>query len=235
MSVDAACRDLALANRILAHEGVVDAFGHVSLRHPDRPGHFLLSRSVSPDQVVPEDIMCFGPDGQAADGDARAPYLERFIHAAIYEARPDVTALVHSHAHDLIPFGVTGTEVRPLLHVAGPLGRVPVWDIADRFGETSLLVTNMMQGRDLAERLGAGRAVLMRGHGGVVVGDGLRAAVIMAVYLQVNAGLDLKARQLGPVRYLSDGEVARSFDAILAEGPARRAWEHFKRKVDTHT
>lgn len=228
MSVRDLCETLATANRILAGEGVVDAFGHVSARHPDRADHFLLSRSLSPAQVTADDIMTFDEAGNIVGDDARRPYLERFIHAAIYAARPDVHSVVHNHAHDLIPFGVTGTPIRPLVHVAGAIGRsVPIWDIADRFGDTNLLVADMDQGRDLAATLAGNTAALMRGHGAVVVGGSVRDATLLAIYLQVNARLDLAARQLGPVRYLSDGEIERSPEALLVGAPGQRAWEHF--------
>lgn len=218
---------LATANRILAGEGVVDAFGHVSARHPGDPAQFLLSRSLSPAQVTADDIMTFDSAGEVVGDDDRKPYLERFIHAAIYAARCDVHAIVHNHAHDLIPFGVTGTPIRPLIHVAGAIGAtVPIWDIADRFGDTNLLVTNIAQARDLARTLGGNVAALMRGHGAVVTGASVRNATLLSIYLQVNARLDLASRQLGPVRYLSDGEIARSPEALLIGPPADRAWNH---------
>jgi ribulose-5-phosphate 4-epimerase/fuculose-1-phosphate aldolase len=222
---------LVSANHILAHEGLVDAFGHVSVRHPRHPDRFLISCSRSPELVSEADLMELGPEGNPIGGDTRAPYLERFIHAGIYAARPDVHAVVHHHAHELIPFGVTDTPLRPLIHVAGPMGaRVPVWDIAQRFGDTSLLVTRMDQARDLAATLGDGAAVLMRGHGAVVVGGSLQHAVLIAIYMLVNARVDLQARTLGTINYLSDGEIARSFDALLGQSAAERAWEYFERR-----
>lgn len=222
------CDTIATANHILGGEGVVDAFGHVSARHPDDPSRFLLSRSLSPAQVTAQDIMTFDQDGSIVGDDDRTPYLERFIHAAIYVARPDVQAVVHNHSHDLIPFGVTGTPIRPLIHVAGAVGGVvPIWDIADRFGDTNLLVTNMDQARDLAATLGGNVAALMRGHGAVVTGASLRDATLLSIYLQVNARVDLASRQLGTVRYLSDGEILHAPGALLADQPAKRAWDYF--------
>ena len=222
---------LATANRILANENVVDAFGHVSARHPEHPNRFLLSCSRSPELVSAADIMELDFDGRPIGNDPRRPYLERFIHAAIYAARRDVHAVVHNHAHELIPFGVTGTPLRPLIHVAGALGpQTPIWDIADHFADTSLLVTDMDQARDLAATLGANSAALMRGHGAVVVGGSLRDAVLTAIYLQVNARIDLQARQLGAVKYLSSGEIANSFVNLLGENAATRAWEYFERR-----
>ena len=222
---------LVTANHILAHEGVMDAFGHVSVRHPEHPDRYLLSCSRSPELVAADDIMEFDLAGAALDRDSRRPYLERFIHGAIYEARSDVHAVVHTHAHELIPFGVTGTSIRPLIHVAGAIGaRVPIWDIAERFGDTSLLVTNMETARDLAATLDTNTSALMRGHGAVVTGSSARNAVLTAIYLQVNARIDLQARAIGNVKYLSDGETARSIAGLLSDGPAARAWEYFERR-----
>ena len=153
--LDRAIRDLVIANRILAREDVVDAYGHVSVRHPTKPDHYLLSRSLSPELVTKDDIIEFMLDGTPVT-DKRPPYLERFIHGAIYEARPEIRAVVHSHAEDTLPFSISKTT--PLCcvaHVASDMGtKVPVWDIADKFGDaTNLLVTNMAQGRDMARKL----------------------------------------------------------------------------------
>jgi ribulose-5-phosphate 4-epimerase/fuculose-1-phosphate aldolase len=222
---------LVTANHILAHEGVVDAFGHVSARHPEHPDRYLLSCSRSPALVSADDLMEFDLASQVVGPDSRSPYLERFIHGAIYAARPDVHAIVHSHAHELIPFGVTATPIRPLIHVAGAIGAtVPIWDIADRYGDTSLLVTNADVARDLASTLGPNTAALMRGHGAVVTGSSVRNAVLTAIYLNVNASLDLQARALGKVKYLSQGETRKTVAALLGEAPAARAWEYFEKR-----
>src|ERR1700675_3881676 len=132
---DALIRDLVIANRILAREEVVDAYGHVSVRHPDNPNHFLIARSLAPDLVGPEDIVELGLDGQPVGGDGRQRYLGRFFPAAIFEARPDVMAVVHAHAEDTLPFGIaSGTQLRPVIHSGSFIGsEVPVWDIADHF------------------------------------------------------------------------------------------------------
>src|SRR5688572_16131029 len=159
--------DLVVANRILANENIVDAYGHVSIRHPDDPKRFFLARSLAPELVEPADIMEFDLEGNALGADSRQPYLERFIHAAVYEARADVTAVVHAHAEDVLPFGISGAALKPVIHSGSFMGeQVPVWDIRDRFGErTNLLVTNMAQGRDLAHSLAKNNVALMRGHG----------------------------------------------------------------------
>jgi ribulose-5-phosphate 4-epimerase/fuculose-1-phosphate aldolase len=222
---------LVTANHILAREGVVDAFGHVSARHPAHPDRYLLSCSRSPALVSADDLMEFDLQSKVISADPRSPYLERFIHGAIYEARPDIHAVVHSHAHELIPFGVTATPIRPLIHVAGAIGAtVPIWDIAERFGDTSLLVTNVSVARDLAATLGRNTAALMRGHGAVVTGSSVRNAVLTAIYLNVNASLDLQSRALGAVKYLSKGETEKTVDALLGEAPAARAWEYFEKR-----
>ena len=145
-----------IANRILAKEEVVDAYGHVSIRHPNKPDHYLLSRSLSPEFVTRKDIIEFKLDGTPVNDD-RPPYLERFIHGAIYESRPDINAVIHSHAEDVLPFSISRTtKLCCVAHVASDMGaNVPVWDIADQFGdETNLLVINMAQGRDMAKALG---------------------------------------------------------------------------------
>src|SRR5271170_5631596 len=166
-SFDTLIQDLVIANRILAKEDVVDAYGHVSMRHPDNSRHFLIARSIAPELVATEDIVELDLAGQPVRDEKRTLYLERFIHAAIFEARPEIMAVVHAHAEDTLAFGIANaTKLRPVIHSGSFIGtEVPVWDIADNFGETNLLVTNLAQGRDLATCLGANNAVLMRGHG----------------------------------------------------------------------
>src|ERR1700741_684042 len=191
-------RDLVIANRILANENVVDAYGHVSVRHPTKPDHYLLSRSLSPELVTKDDIIEFRLDGTAVR-DERPPYLERFIHGAVYEAQPRGRAVIHSHAEDILPFSISKTT--PLCcvaHVASDMGsHVPVWDIADQFGdETNLLVIHMAQGRDMAKALGKNSLVLMRGHGFSAAADGLLKLVRMSVYRPLNARIMLAAMRL---------------------------------------
>src|SRR5438067_13286989 len=144
-NLDALIQDLVIANRILAKEDVVDAYGHVSVRHPDKPNHFFISRSLAPELIEKQDIVELGLDGQPVQDEKRSLYLERLIHAAIFETRPDVTAVVHAHAEDILPFGIAkATPLKPVIHSGSFIGmNVPVWDIADRFGDTNVLVTNM--------------------------------------------------------------------------------------------
>lgn len=228
-------RELALANRILAREGVVDAYGHVSRRHPERPDRFLLSCSRSPELVVPADLMEFKLDGEVADpAERRKPYLERYIHAAIYEARPEVNSVVHNHSSAVLPFSVTGTPLRPLIHTAGLIGAtVPTWDIRDRFGDTNMLVANLEQGRDLARALGPNSVVLMRGHGCSVAAESLQEAVIAAVYAQLNATLQMNAARLGEVKFLSDGEIRETGALIRVPNVLARVWEYLASRADS--
>jgi HCOMODA/2-hydroxy-3-carboxy-muconic semialdehyde decarboxylase len=226
-------RDLVTANRILAHEGVVDAFGHISVRTPGNPDRFILSRSRSPEFVTLDDLLEFDLDGEPIDPDGPTPYAERYIHAAIYAARPDVQSVVHNHAYDVLPFGVTGVPLRPIFHTAARMGHeIPVWDIAENFGDTSLLVVNLEQGRDLAKCLGENRVVLMRGHGCAVTGDSIFGAVSGSIYTQVNARLQMMAMQMGDVRYLSPGEIdAHHQNTYGGTAGRNRAWEYLRRRA----
>ena len=221
---------LVVANRILANEDVVDAYGHVSVRHPEDPGRYLLSCSRSPQLVERGDIMEFTLQGKPLRDDGRALYLERFIHGAIYETRPDVQAVVHAHAEDVLPFGIAPSPLRPVIHSGAFIGaEVPVWDIAERFGErTNLLVTNMAQGRDLARRLGGNNVALMRGHGFAAAARSLIEVVRMSVYLPRNARVQFKAMQLGEVKPLSAGEIEARTSGYKPESPeTQRAWQYW--------
>ena len=223
--------ELVTANRILAREGIVDGFGHVSVRHPDNPQSYLLSRARAPDCIEEGDIMEFTLDGTAVDAQGRAPYLERFIHGAIFEARPDVNSVVHNHSPSVIPFSVTATKLKPLLHMCANIGHdVPVWDSHDKFGDTALLVENMDMGRDLARAMGAGRTILMRGHGATVLAPSIRHVVYVSIYLEVNAKLQMQAMAMGDIKFLTPGEV----DKIISRtGPysLNRAWENWCRRA----
>ncbi len=234
-NLDSLIEDLVAANRILAGEGVVDAFGHVSVRHPENAGRFLLSRAKSPELVEASDIMEFTLDGAASERVSGKPYLERFIHAALYQTRPDIQSVVHSHSHGPIPFGITGEKLRPVVHSCATLGtEVPVWDAETNFGDTDLLVSDMAMGQDLARAVGAGNCVLMRGHGSTVVGKSIREAVYTAVYLDVNAELQWKAKYLGKVNFLSSGEIEK-INLRLSKGrPGEgfaRSWEYWCRRA----
>ena len=225
--------DLVLANRILANEGVLDAFGHVSVRDPENAQRFAISRSRAPDLVEKSDLQILDASGARVGGSDGPSYSEVAIHAAIYRHRPDVHAVVHSHSPSVIPFGATGIPLRPIFHAASAMGSVaPVFDIAERFGDTDMLVRTAQQGDALAAVLGAGTVALMRGHGCVVAKGDLRSAVFVAVYLERNATLVLQARQLGEVRYLSAGEAERAGEMILSPMSRDRAWELWTRRLN---
>jgi ribulose-5-phosphate 4-epimerase/fuculose-1-phosphate aldolase len=234
-SLDTVIQDLVIANRILAKEDVVDAYGHVSIRHPEKPKHFFLARSLAPDLVERGDIVELGLDGEPVRDEPRALYLERFIHAAIYEARPDVHAVVHAHAEDILPFGVAqATPLKPVIHSGSFIGaHVPVWDIADKFGDTDLLVRNMDHGRDLARTLGNNNVALMRGHGFASAARSLIEVVRMSVYLPRNARALQRALQIGgEIKYLSAGEIAARAAGYRPYSPETwRSWEYWANKA----
>jgi ribulose-5-phosphate 4-epimerase/fuculose-1-phosphate aldolase len=231
MSIAALLEDLVAANRILAREGVLDGFGHVSARHPDRPGCFLLSRSLAPELVETTDIMTFDADSNALDGDDRRPYLERFIHGEVYRVRADVQAVVHSHSPSVIPFAASSVKLRPVYHMGSFLGAgAAVFDIRKRFGCTDLLVRNRAQGEALAAELGGDAVVLMRGHGFVAVGDSVPVAVFRAMYTETNASIQSRAIALGgEVTPLDPGEAALS--EATNRSVVMRPWTLWRRKV----
>jgi HCOMODA/2-hydroxy-3-carboxy-muconic semialdehyde decarboxylase len=231
-TLQAALDDLVIANRILASEGVIDAFGHVSIRHPGDPDRYFLARSRSPELVERGDLMEFDLDNRPIDPRGRTMYSERPIHGSTYRARPDVMSVCHNHARALIPFGITGTAIRPVFHIAGSIGaEVPIWDIRHEFGDTDLLVTTAASGDSLARKLGPHRACLMRGHGAVVAAHDLKATVFVSIYLMVNAALIEEARDLGEVTYLSEGEVRLAEQMNFRARSQNRAWEYWARRA----
>jgi HCOMODA/2-hydroxy-3-carboxy-muconic semialdehyde decarboxylase len=221
--------DLMAANRILAREEVVDGYGHVSIRHPDDPARFLLSRSRSPELVTVDDLMTFTLDGAVAGDDSRPPYLERFIHGSIYKARPDINAVVHSHAEDVVPYSISDVPLQPVFHQAARIGTtIPVWEISEKFGATNLLVTTEAQGDDLALRLGRNAIVLMRGHGFAAAAATLYEAVSLSVYLPKNARILTTAKLLGGrVRTIGDAEVEAVGPADPTRPAFQRGWEYW--------
>jgi len=234
-SLDALIQDLVIANRILAEEDVVDAYGHVSIRHPDNPNHFLIACSLAPELVNADDIVELDLDGQPVRGDGPQLYLERFIHAAIFAARPEIMAVVHAHAEDTLPFSIAAaTKLRPVIHAGSFIGtEVPVWDIADSFDDTNLLVTNIEQGRDLAKCLGANSVALMRGHGFASAARSLIEVVRLSVYLPRNARALMRAKQLGgEIKYLSQGEIDARNRGYRPYSPETwRTWEYWANKA----
>jgi ribulose-5-phosphate 4-epimerase/fuculose-1-phosphate aldolase len=223
---------LVLANRILYRQGVVDGFGHVSARHDRSPAHFLLARNMAPGLVRRDDILTFDLEGAALDAGDRRVYLERFIHAEIYRARPDVLAIVHSHSPTVIPFGVTQQPLLPVFHMSGFLGPgTALFEIRDVAGDTDMLVSDSRLGAALAKVLGERSTVLMRGHGSTVVGASVEQAVYRAIYAEANARLQLQAKQLGEVTYLNVQEAAKA--AKINDTQLPRVWDLWSREIGT--
>jgi len=224
--------DLVAANRVLADLGILDGFGHVSVRSDKDPNHYFMSRSLAPALVHGADILEYDLDSSVIGAKGHALFLERFIHGEIYKARPDVKAVVHTHAPDLIPFGATVVKLQPIYHMSSFLGAgVPVFEIRDVVAESDMLVRNPAIGAALAKVLADKPMALMRGHGAVVVGNSIPQVVFRAYYAEMNARLQAEAMRLGPVTYLSAEEAAaaaRTNDGVLA-----RAWELWKRNAKT--
>ena len=215
---------LAMANRILYNQGVVDGFGHISVRHDKSPDHFLLSRNRAPGLVTAEDILCLDMNGDLAEPSEYRSYLERFIHSEIYKARPDVMSVVHSHSQSVIPFGVTGQRLRPIFHMSGFLGSgSSLFEIRDGAGNTDMLIRDTYLGKALAQSLGASNCVLMRGHGSTTTGPSIEVVVYRAIYAEVNAKLQIQAAALGPINFLSEEEAALA--AATTEAQVVRAWD----------
>jgi ribulose-5-phosphate 4-epimerase/fuculose-1-phosphate aldolase len=225
--------DLVAANRILAAEGVLDGFGHVSARHDKDPGRFLLARSMAPALVTAGDLMEFDLDSNPIDARGRTAYLERFIHSEIYRVHPEVQAVVHSHSPAVIPFGVIGVALRPIFHLGGFLGTgAPVFEIRDAGGPaTDMLIRNAALGAALAKTLGSAPVALLRGHGDVVVGRSVREAVFRAIYTEVNARLESETLRLGQgqVVFLNEAEAKAAAETNSAQ--IGRPWELWKAKA----
>jgi len=222
--------DLVIANHVLASQGVLDGFGHVSIRHPTNSDRFLMSRSLAPALVTAADILEYDLDGNAVDARGRAGYLERFIHAEIYKARPDVKAVIHSHSPAVIPFGTTQVPMQPMFHISAFLSpQAPVFEIRKVGGMTDMLVSNAQLGKALAEALGRGAVVLMRGHGMAVAGPSLPLAVFRAIYTEVNARLQTQAIEIGgPITFLAPEESEKA-DKVIDQVHLR-AWDLWKRE-----
>jgi HCOMODA/2-hydroxy-3-carboxy-muconic semialdehyde decarboxylase len=224
--------DLVAASRILADQGVVDGFGHVSMRHPADPGRYLLSRNMAPALVGAADIQQYDLESNPVDPQGRRSFLERFIHGEVYKARPDVGAVIHSHSPSVVPFGISTHGLRPVYHMSGFLAAgAPNWDIRDAAGGPSnMLVTSGALGASLAARLGASPVALMRGHGNVVVGASLKICVYRAIYTEVNARLQLQALGLGgPLTYLTPEEGAMADTTIMTQ--IDRPWQLWRKRA----
>jgi len=221
--------DLVAANRILAMEGVVDAMGHISVRHNRDPNRYLIALARAPELVTPEDVVEYDLDSNLVVPTTRRQYSERYIHGEIYKARPEVIAVIHNHSPGIIPFGVSKVPLRAITHSGGFFAEpVPVWEPRREFGMTEMLVNNAALGRSLVQSLGKHAAVLMRGHGVAVTGPSIQHVVGRAIYLEVGAKLQAQAIALGgPVNYLDPEEGRR----IEARRDYVRSWELWKRKV----
>ena len=223
--------DLAAASRILADQGVFDAQGHTSMRHPSAPGMFLMSRSLAPALVTADDIMELTLDGEPRDPRGRSPFVERFLHAEIYRARRDVMAIAHGHSTAVIPFGLTGTPMRATYHNAAFLAAgVPVFDIRDQFGSTDIVISTPERAAAMAKRLGDKHVMLLRAHGFVAVGPTIQAAVFRAVFTEVSARVQLQTAALGGQMAALDEEEGRKADTINL-ATLGRAWELWKKRV----
>jgi ribulose-5-phosphate 4-epimerase/fuculose-1-phosphate aldolase len=230
---DALIADLAAASRILAAQGVVDGFGHVSMRHPHAPGRYLMARSIAPARVTPADIIEYDLQSVPCNANGRGSFLERFIHGEIYRARPDVMSVVHSHSPSVIPFGLVNVKMQAMFHNAAFLAAgVPVFDIRKQFGATDMLVSDRAKGVALATTLGGKHVALMRAHGSVACGPTLQIAVFRAVYTEVSARIQHWASALAgtqPIAALDEQE------GVLADVPNQtagmRAWDLWREQL----
>jgi HCOMODA/2-hydroxy-3-carboxy-muconic semialdehyde decarboxylase len=228
VSLDDVRRQLAIANRILGNEGVIDAFGHASIRHPGNPNRYFLARSRSPLFVEPDDILEFDLDSEPVRPLTVQPYGERVIHGEIYKARPDVNSVVHHHSGSVLPFCMTGEPLVPLFHLGATMGgMVPFWDQRDDFGDTNLLVIKPEEGASLARALGPHWTVLMRRHGATVAGTTLEEAVFRSINGCLNAEYQLRAMAIGTISPLNAAEARDASAFNLQPRPMARAWEYW--------
>jgi HCOMODA/2-hydroxy-3-carboxy-muconic semialdehyde decarboxylase len=224
--------DLVAANRILVDQGVLDGFGHVSIRHPKDPDRYLMARNIAPELVTASDILEYDLDSNPIDSMGQRTFLERFIHGEVYKARSDVQAVIHSHSPSVVPFGISSHALKPVFHMSGFLAAgVPTWDIREAAGGPSnMLVSSIALGKKLADRLADKPVVLMRGHGNVVVGPTLQFAVYRAVYTEINARLQLQAQGLGgPLNFLTPEEGKLADATIMTQ--IERPWQLWRKKA----
>jgi len=221
--IDALIEDLVIANKILYNEGVVDGFGHISVRHPSLENRFFIAKSMAPGLVTAQDILECDFDGVVHDPQNRKSYVERFIHSEIFRARPDVNSIVHSHS--------ASQRLRPICHMSGFLGsQTPIYEIRHTAGETSdLLINSQKLGKSLANILGSATVALMRGHGSVAVGTSIKQVVYRAIYTEVNAKLQLESMKIGTVDFLTDAEALAT--SAMADVHLDRPWALWKEKA----
>ena len=224
---------LARANRMIANEGVLDAFGHVTIRHPSDPGRYLMSRSRAPELIEPDDILEFTLDSKPVKPTDLRLYGERVIHGGIYQARPEVNAVCHHHAPSILPFCISGAELKPVYHLGATIGeKAPFWDSRDEFGDTNLIVAKPEEGASLARALGPHWIVLMRRHGATVAGKTLEELTFRTIYTVRNAAMQIQAHTLGTVSPLNAAETALAGEYNLRPGPVARAWEYWSVRLD---
>jgi HCOMODA/2-hydroxy-3-carboxy-muconic semialdehyde decarboxylase len=227
----AVLEDLAAASRILVDQGVFDAAGHVSMRHPGNPERFLMSRSLAPALVTADDIMEFTLTSEPCDARGRTPFIERYLHGEIYRVRPYVMAVAHGHSPSVIPFGLVATPLLATYHNAAFLAEgVPVFDIRARFGATDIVINSSDRGAAVAEALGDKSVVLLRAHGFVAVAPSLQTAVFRAIFTEISARVQLQAAALGGPIAALDAEEGRKADAINL-ATVGRSWELWKSRV----
>jgi len=224
--------DLVIASRTLAEHGVIDAYGHASVRSDADPKRYLMSRNVAPEMVTETDILEYDLESNPIAAGGIAVYNERFIHGEIYKARPDVMAIVHNHSHAVVPFSCTNVALQPMFHMSAFIGLgVPGWDIRDARKGSDMLVRDAFLGEHLARALGKHPAVLMRGHGSTVVGENIQRAVGRSIYLDINARMQMQAIAIAngerPIVFMDEAEVA----ANVSWQNYDRAWDLWKRRV----
>jgi HCOMODA/2-hydroxy-3-carboxy-muconic semialdehyde decarboxylase len=224
--------DLVIASRTLAEHGVIDAYGHATVRSETNPQRYYMARNLAPELVTEADILEFDLDSNPIDAQGKAVYQERFIHGEIYKARPDVKAIVHNHSPSVVPFACTGCEMKPIFHMSAFIGLgVPNWDIRDAQKGTDMLVKTPYLGEHLAKQLGRHPAVLMRGHGSTVVGENLQRAVGRTIYLEMNARMQFQsivlAGEKGHIVFMDDAEV----QANVSWQNYERSWNLWKTRA----
>jgi HCOMODA/2-hydroxy-3-carboxy-muconic semialdehyde decarboxylase len=224
--------ELIVATRILANQKVLDAFGHVSVRHPRDPQRYFIPRHCAPELAEMSDIIELDIESQPVRPTEFRMYSERVIHGEIYKARPDVNAVCHHHSHAVLPFCISGRELVPVFHLPAVIGHVPFWDQRDEFGDTNMLVVKPEEGASLARALGQNWTVLMRRHGATVAGTGLRELTFRTVYGCENAALQSQAMAHGHVDQLSPGEIALSAAHSVRPPSTNRAWDYWVRHVE---
>jgi HCOMODA/2-hydroxy-3-carboxy-muconic semialdehyde decarboxylase len=223
--------DLVTAYKILVNEGILDSFGHISVRSSRNPDIFFMPRAMPPALVTQADILELRvSDSQPVDPKGRRVNGERYIHGEIYKARSDVMSVIHSHSQAVIPLSLTAIKMKPVIAQAGFLpSETPTFEIRDvrKDGDRGMQVTNSARGAALARTLSSHPVALMRGHGEVVVGASVKQAVVYAAYVDINARMQMQALSLSrDIVSLNEPELFTP-----AEFDINRPWEHLKQKT----